>query len=877
MSKKILFFSKSGVFHFILVLFFSLLATKSKAQCAGQDNSIEVCDIINPSSKSVDLSALLGAHTLGGIWNDDNLSGGLNKTTGILNAQLIRKSGTYTYTYSLNNVSGCTDSAIITVIIGGYAGVAAPNASVCSDDANFNLFQVFSGNSPSPQINGTWIDNDGTNALTDNFFNASIAGPGNYSFTYILPAIGTCSPQSSTINVSVFLASESGNPTDLKLCSDGLAAYTNFNLNELLTGEDDDGTWKEFGTSEITGPTDNHINIQNIYNSGGAGKYRFAYTVLSKNAICTDKTTFVDIEIEKQLDYTGATLVVNSDICENEIATARYTAVLTQGLQNIPNGVYDVIYTVSGVALPITITSNFNNGVLTFPIAATYFQQVGNYTVSILNIINKVSRGICVNIIPPIFDVLHVYPIPKINSATLKIDAVCQNFDALVEFSGTSNLTDGNYNILYNLSGSNTATAQSIDINVTGGIASFFIPAALIPNAGTTTFTITNITNLITNCTNTATLAKSFVINALPDVTNLVVTIKDVCINQPATVELSGLVSLTSISLSYILSGINNVAQQTLTLTVNSGKTSFTIPATDIASIGSTSFSITNLINLSNGCSAIINPNSKSFSIHALPNNPIVTDQEFCKAANATVASLIPNGTQYRWYNSATSTTALIPNTLLVSGNYYVKEVNPITGCESGLELAKIVINELSSPTLNQDGEKFCGLDNPTIQNLSDNVSSNGILVWFDAAVNGNQLSSTTLLQDNVIYYGFDSTTANSCLSTNPLQVTVSLTNCDVTSNFFIPDGFSPNGDGVNETFRIPDIDFLYPNYTLEIFNRYGNLMYTANRNKPDWDGSISDSSTDINGKAANGVYFYVINFNKGNTPPKQGRLYLNR
>jgi hypothetical protein len=60
-------------------------------------------------------------------------------------------------------------------------------------------------------------------------------------------------------------------------------------------------------------------------------------------------------------------------------------------------------------------------------------------------------------------------------------------------------------------------------------------------------------------------------------------------------------------------------------------------------------------------------------------------------------------------------------------------------------------------------------LDLPTIQSLSNNVTSNGTVNGNDAAT-GNLLSNTALLRDNGIYYGFDSTNANSCLSTTPYK-----------------------------------------------------------------------------------------------------------
>ena len=168
------------------------------------------------------------------------------------------------------------------------------------------------------------------------------------------------------------------------------------------------------------------------------------------------------------------------------------------------------------------------------------------------------------------------------------------------------------------------------------------------------------------------------------------------------------------------------------------------------------------------------------------------------------------------------------------------------------------------------------------MQELSANVNSTATLIWFDAATGGNQLANTTLLQEGVTYYGFDFSSVTNCFSVNGLAVTVSLTNCDtinpeITYDFFIPDGFSPNGDGVNDTFTIPDIQFIFPNYTLDIYNRYGNLMFSGDKNKPNWDGKSSESPSLSNGIAPNGVYFYIVNFNKDNKSPRQGRLYLNR
>jgi gliding motility-associated-like protein len=874
---KILSTAKLGLFHFIVIFSLLLISIDVSAQCAGSDNTLpDVCDI--PNVTSIDLFSYLGGSpTVGGTWTDDDLSEGLVTATGILNAQLIKRSGIYTYTYTVNNVAGCTDnSATITVTIGGYPGVGSIG-NVCKDDSGFNLFQVFDSRTLDPQINGTWLDDDLTGAISGNILDATtLVVDKTYHFTYKMNAVGSCSEKSTTVQVVIKQPVYSGNPLDLKLCSDGLASYTNLDLNSRLSGEDANGTWRESTTSEINGPTDSTIDIQNIYNTKGPGKYNFAYTVLSKNPICPNKTSTVEIIIEKQLDFTGSTLVVNTDICENEIPTATYNAVLTQGTQVIADGIYEVVYTISGVITPIKTVQAFVGGVFKFPISSSHFQQVKDYTISIATIIDTTSLRICNNIIGTIKDVLHVHPLPKINNATLKIVPVCQTFDAVVEFLGTSNLTDGNYYILYNLSGTNIATAIPAVMNILGGKGSFPIPTALIPNTGTSTITITRITNATTGCTNSAALVKDFTINSLPNTSNLVVTLKDVCQGQPLNVQLSGLGTLTNITLSYTVSGVNTIGSQTIPLVVSAGNTSFQVPATSLLNTGNNTLIITDLTNTGNGCSTIINSVFKNFAINSIPSSPSANNQEFCETNLATVANLTPNGNQYKWYVSTTSATPLASSVLLATSNYFLKEGNAATGCESNATPISVLINTVTAPVLNPSGQDFCGIDKPTIQNLSNNTAASGNLSWFDAVINGTQLSSTDLLKEGFTYYGVDSSTVTNC-SSFALAVTVSLTDCTATpGNFFIPDGFSPNGDGVNETFQIIDIEFLFPNYTLEIFNRYGNILFKGNINKPAWDGKNSNTNF-INGDTPTGVYFYVIHYNKDNLSPKQGQLYLNR
>ena len=78
--------------------------------------------------------------------------------------------------------------------------------------------------------------------------------------------------------------------------------------------------------------------------------------------------------------------------------------------------------------------------------------------------------------------------------------------------------------------------------------------------------------------------------------------------------------------------------------------------------------------------------------------------------------------------------------------------------------------------------------------------------------------------------------------------------------------------------FEIPKLAILFPNFKLEIYNRYGSLIYTGNRNKENWGGTTTEGSLNLGDKLLpTGVYFYILNFNDGTKKPIQGRVYLNR
>jgi len=73
--------------------------------------------------------------------------------------------------------------------------------------------------------------------------------------------------------------------------------------------------------------------------------------------------------------------------------------------------------------------------------------------------------------------------------------------------------------------------------------------------------------------------------------------------------------------------------------------------------------------------------------------------------------------------------------------------------------------------------------------------------------------------------------------------------------------GFSPNGDGENDTFMVIGAES-YPENSLVVFNKWGEEVYSTKGYNNDWDG------TDKNGEvlsSEDNVYYYVFNDGEGN------------
>ncbi len=102
-------------------------------------------------------------------------------------------------------------------------------------------------------------------------------------------------------------------------------------------------------------------------------------------------------------------------------------------------------------------------------------------------------------------------------------------------------------------------------------------------------------------------------------------------------------------------------------------------------------------------------------------------------------------------------------------------------------------------------------------------------------------------------------------------QFNLTIENCPP----YIPQGFSPNGDTKNDWFNIQDLYDIFTEHKLQIYNRYGDLIFVGDNEKP-WDGTINRGLNNIGGLSPVGTYYYILNLNDPNYKPFVGWVYVN-
>ena len=249
-----------------------------------------------------------------------------------------------------------------------------------------------------------------------------------------------------------------------------------------------------------------------------------------------------------------------------------------------------------------------------------------------------------------------------------------------------------------------------------------------------------------------------------------------------------------------------------------------------------------------------VNSCSSTDTIH-LSYNPLPTfdlgnDTSLCQGENLTLDATTTNAS-YLWQNSSTNSTFNVTQ----PGTYWVQVT--VNSCSS-TDSINVTNNPL--PTLDLGNDRFLCQDE-TIK--LDATNPNATYLWQD-----NSTNPTFIISEEGTYWV---QVSNSC-GTNSDTVSITLRNCHC--SIYIPNAFTPNSGNLNNNFSTSSsCDF--SEYTLLIFNRWGEKIFETNNPEDSWDGTYRGKISPI------GVYAYMViyQFNESDMPKmkKYGHVNLIR
>ncbi len=262
-------------------------------------------------------------------------------------------------------------------------------------------------------------------------------------------------------------------------------------------------------------------------------------------------------------------------------------------------------------------------------------------------------------------------------------------------------------------------------------------------------------------------------------------------------------------------------------------------------------------------CGSVFDEITLSYS--ARPPRLQVFDTAVCgDGKGATLVATGVSDGNYRWYRTIDDTLP-IPNqfrgrfkidTVKAGTTYFVSSV--VNGCE-GIK-QRVRVNKFAIPRGSVSPKEA------TIElgeSVRLNATGGAAYMWSPVeGLSDAKIARPFAAPRETTTYTVRVISRDSCEDIH--QVTIK-----VIKNLFVPNAFTPNEDGVNDTWVLRSIEN-YPKCKVEVFNRWGIRLFSSNGYKTAWDGKYSGQYVPL------GAYTYVIDLGDG-SPVQSGTVTVVR
>lgn len=255
--------------------------------------------------------------------------------------------------------------------------------------------------------------------------------------------------------------------------------------------------------------------------------------------------------------------------------------------------------------------------------------------------------------------------------------------------------------------------------------------------------------------------------------------------------------------------------------------------------------------------------NADSTILQVYPNATAISSKGVTICEGTSTTLLAEGGVRFQWQPSESLSNDTIANPVASPKNnttYHVRVTNQY-GCS---DTSSVRIGVWKKPVADAGPDVKTRLGFPVV--LQGSAKGSDVNWYWTPAID---ISTTALLRPvtnpaNSATYTLHVTSLHGCgIATDDVKV-------HVFDKVSVPNVFSPNGDGINDTWNIELLD-LFTDADINIYNRYGQIVYHSKGYSTKWNGTSNGSPLPV------GTYYYHINLHVNKDPVLKGSVTIIR